>query len=242
MKAAVAHVQPRLRWVPTVAAIVVIAATSALGRWQVHRAAEKQVLQSMLEARTQMPPVELNAWRGSAEEADALRFRSARVHGHFLPAGQIFIDNRSLDTQSGYHVLTPLDLGGRVVLVNRGFLARDASYPKAPQYPVPTGEQEITGQLSQAHSRFLELSQDTVSGAVWQNFKLERYAAVSPLPVLPLILLASSAGPGLKAVVETPDANIDMHRGYAFQWFAMAATTAALYLYFTFFRKAKSTS
>jgi surfeit locus 1 family protein len=59
------------------------------------------------------------------------------------------------------------------------------------------------------------------------------------LAALPVLLLAAPPGEGLQAVSETPDTGIDTHRGYAFQWFSLAATTAGLYLYFTFFRKAR---
>jgi len=233
------RVQPTRSWLPTLAAVVVIVATALLGRWQLHRAQEKAALQAVLESRVVAPALDLNALAAAAvlPDADTLRFRKAQAQGRFLAQGQIYIDNRDQDGVPGYHVLTPLSLGSRVVLVNRGFLARDASYPRPPQVAVPAGELTVNGQLSVARSRFLELSQDTVNGAVWQNLKLEQYRVATGLAALPVVLLADPAAPGLLAVHEQPDANIAMHRGYAFQWFCLCATTAALYLYFTLFRR-----
>jgi surfeit locus 1 family protein len=240
MKAAISPVQRNVRLIPTLAACGVIALALAAGRWQVHRAAEKAALQATLELRRHLPALDLNALADSPVDAQAWHFRVARVRGHYLPAGQIYIDNRNDAGLPGYHVLTPLALGRHVLLVNRGFLPRDASYPRAPSVPVPAGELEVTGPLSLAAGRFLELSAHTVDGPVWQNLKLERYATDLHLDPWPLVLLASPASAGLRTVVETPDAGIDMHRGYAFQWFSIASLTAALYLYFSFFRRPSS--
>ncbi len=236
------RVQPGGRWLPTLAALIVIVATALLGRWQLHRAEDKASLQAVLEARLQAPALELGTLADQASDPDpeTLRFRRAHAQGRYLAQGQIYIDNRDQEGVPGYHVLTPLRLGTRLVLVNRGFLPRDASYPRVPQVAVPEGEVSVTGQLSMARSRFLELSGNTVNGPVWQNLKLEQYRDASGLAVLPLVLLAAPASPGLLPVREQPDANISMHRGYAFQWFALCATTAALYLYFTLLRRKSS--
>jgi surfeit locus 1 family protein len=233
------RVQPRWRWLPTLAALVVVVATALLGRWQLHRAQEKAALQAVLEARVLAPALDLAALASQPLDPDpeALRFRRAHAQGRYLAQGQIYIDNRDQDGVPGYHVLTPLRLGARVLLVNRGFLARDASYPRPPRVAVPDGEIGVSGQLSMARSRFFELSADTVNGPVWQNLKFDQYRAASGLAVMPLVLLADPAAPGLLAVHEQPDANISMHRGYAFQWFALCATTVVLFLYFTLLRR-----
>ena len=238
MTADVRSVQRRVGLIPTLAALLVVVVTLLLGRWQVHRAQEKTLLQAALEQRRLAPAVTLADQPMLASAADTLRFRAAQASGTYLPSGQIYIDNRDHDGVPGYHVLTPLQLGHRVVLVNRGFLARSSTYPRAPEVPVPDGPQAVTGHLAPAQTRYMELSSNVVSGPVWQNLQLTRYAEVHHLEVLPLVLLAEPASPGLLAVVATPDAGIDMHRGYAFQWFSLAATTVALYLYFNFFRKA----
>lgn len=242
MKPAPRRVQPWRRALPLVAALVVIVATALLGRWQLHRAQEKLALQAALEARLQAPAVDLNELDGRVRDVDGLRFRRAHAHGHYLPAGQIYIDNRDQDGVTGYHVLTPLALGHQVVLVNRGFLPRDLSANHPPAVAVPAGDVDVDGQLSLARSRFLELSADTINGAVWQNLKIDEYRARSGLDALPLVLLAAHSDSGLTPVHEQPDANVAMHQGYAFQWFSLCAATAALTLYFTFFRRSKAQS
>jgi surfeit locus 1 family protein len=217
---------PRL--VPTLAAAAMVALTLSLGRWQVHRAEEKAGRQDLLEKRAGEHPVEL---KGAGPSPEALLFRRVRASGHYLAAGQIFIDNRIHAGRAGFHVVTPLAIAGSdaVVLVNRGWVGRTADYPRPPPVPVPAGEQSVEGLATVPPARVLELSADTVSGSVWQNLSLARYAAWSGKPTLPVVLLAAPA-PGLAAVVEKPDAGIAKHREYALTWFSLAATVVALWV------------
>jgi surfeit locus 1 family protein len=160
-----------------------------------------------------------------------------RASGRFVAAQQIFIDNRIHAGRAGFHVISPLAIAGSdaVVLVNRGWIARSSTYPAPPDVPVPSGDQVVEGLATVPPARVLELSADTVSGSVWQNLSIPRYAARSGMPVLPVVILAPPA-PGLAAVEETPDAGIAKHREYSLTWFALAATVAALWLGLNFRR------
>lgn len=218
---------PRL--VPTVAAIAMIALTVSLGRWQDRRAGEKAARQALLEARAAEAPLALAA---GMRDAGELLFRRVRAQGRFDAAGQIFVDNRIHGGRAGFHVMTPLVLGGEgpLVLVNRGWVARSAAYPAPPEVPVPPGEQRVEGLATVPPARFLELSPDTVAGSVWQNLSMDRYAAKAGREVLPVVILAASPGAGLAAVEERPDMGIAKHREYSLTWFSLAATVAALWL------------
>ncbi len=217
---------PRL--VPTAAALVMFALTVSLGRWQAGRADEKAGRQALLEARVAEAPLRLT---GSVRSAEDVLFRRVRVKGHFVPAGQVFVDNRIHGGRAGFHVMTPLALegAGPLVLVNRGWVARSSSYPAAPDVPVPAGEQVIEGLATVPPARFVELSGDTVAGNVWQNLSIARYAARAGREVLPVVVLAAPPGPGLAAVVEKPDAGIAKHQEYSLTWFSLAATVVALW-------------
>lgn len=215
--------------VPTMAAVAMVALTASLGRWQSDRAEEKAGRQALLEARLREAPLSLTGRAGSAED---LVFRRVRVEGRFDAPGQIFIDNRVHGGRAGFHVLTPLVIaGGNVlVLVNRGWIARSAAYPAPPEVPVPEGVQVVEGLATLPPARVLELSGETVSGSVWQNLSIARYAASVKREVLPVSILASPPAPGLVAVEETPDAGIAKHREYSLTWFSLAITVAALWL------------
>jgi surfeit locus 1 family protein len=206
-----------------------VALTVSLGRWQADRAEEKAGRQALLEARVAEAPVTLT---GSVRSADDVLFRRVRVQGRFVPGGQVFVDNRIHGGRAGFHVMTPLALGGDgpLVLVNRGWIARTAAYPAAPDVPVPAGEQVVEGLATVPPARFLELSGDTIAGNVWQNLSIARYAERVGREVLPVVVLAAPPGPGLAAIVEKPDAGIAKHQEYSLTWFSLAATVAALWV------------
>ena len=214
---------------PTVAAILVVALTVSLGRWQMHRAEQKEGIQALLEARMQEPPVDLT---GPVPSAEPLLFRHVHARGEWVAPAQLFIDNQIHEGRAGFAVITPLRLQGSqaVVLVNRGWIARGNEYPRAPRVEVPSGTVDVRGVATVPPARFLELSAETVSGDVWQNLSIARIRDRLRLDALPIVVLADPPGPGLAAFTERPDAGIARHREYELTWFAMAATVVVLWL------------
>ena len=217
---------PRL--VPTLAAVAMIALLVSLGRWQVARAAEKQARQALLEQRMKEQGVRLGA---SVSDAAAMLYRHVVAEGRYVPEGQVFIDNRMHLGRAGFHVMTPLRLdSGATVLVNRGWIARDAQYPRPPAVTVPAGAVTVAGLAATPPARVLELSSETVTGNVWQNLSFDRYRERMRIDVMPFEILASSPAPGLAAVEETPDAGVARHQEYALTWFSLAATVLVLWI------------
>ena len=213
----------------TIAAAALIALTLWLGNWQLDRAQEKRQRQALLEARFNDNPVRLTA---AGSDAQSLLYRRVRAAGRWIAERQFFVDNQIREGRAGFHVITPLSLepGPGVLLVNRGWIARTPEYPRAPRVDVPAGAVEVSGLASRPPARYLELAPQTVAGEVWQNLSIERFAAATGLPVLPVVALLDAPPPGLAAVREKPDAGIAKHLEYAFTWFALAATAAALWL------------
>jgi surfeit locus 1 family protein len=169
---------------------------------------------------------------GSVASPEPLLYRRVRARGTWHAEGQVFIDNRIRDGRAGFHVVTPLRLEGRreALLVNRGWIARGREYPAAPQVAVPTGRVEVSGIATLPPARVLELSPETVTGNVWQNLSLPRYAQRMRVELLPVLVLADPPAAGLARVEEKPDAGVAKHLEYALTWFALAATVAALWL------------
>lgn len=219
----------RPQLIPTLAMMAMIALTLWLGNWQLGRAEDKAALQSLFESRMKEAPWPLHA---TDLDGSALHYRQIVARGTFIEEKQIFLDNKSLGDRVGYHVITPLQIeGARIsVLVNRGWIARTNEYPAPPKVPVPSGTVEVRGIATLPVARFLELSGANVEGRVWQNLTFERVHENLGLEVLPIILLARETLPELIPVQETPDAGIDKHRGYAFQWFTIAAAILVVWL------------
>ena len=216
------------RW-PTAGAVLLIALTLFLARWQVHRGDEKQARQALLDARIAQAPVML---AGPVDSAEPLLYRRVRAAGAWMPRGQVFIDNQVFEGRAGYYVMTPLQLAGKndAVLVNRGWIARGREYPRAPAVAVPEGPVQVSGMATLPPKRFIELGPQTVQGDVWQNLSLERYRLETGISILPVLLLADSTAPGLAPVREKPDTGVERHREYALTWLSLAVTTLALWI------------
>jgi surfeit locus 1 family protein len=218
--------------VPTVAAAFAIALMVCLGRWQLTRAGEKEMLRHQYEVTRTAPAVSVTGREG--DEARHLQFRQLTVAGEFEPTQQIFLDNQVENGQAGYYVLTPLKLldDRRYVLINRGWIARGPEYPAPPKVAVPSGRVKLQGYGALPAKRFLELSADTVQGDVWENVTFERYERITGLPLLPIILVQTVGNlQGLTPLKEQADFGITKHQGYAFQWFALSVAVMAIYVY-----------
>lgn len=219
----------------TLAAAGLIGLTLWLGNWQLDRAQEKRERQALLESRMNDNPLTLTA---AGRDPQPLLYRHVRASGRWMAKRQFYVDNQVHEGRAGFHVITPLELepGPGVLLVNRGWIARTAEYPRAPAVAVPEGRVEISGLATRPPARYLELSPQTVTGDVWQNLSIERFAAATGLAVAPVVALLDTPPPGLAAIREKPDAGIAKHVEYAFTWFALAATAFALWLALNFKR------
>jgi surfeit locus 1 family protein len=213
---------------PTAAAAALVILTVSLAHWQAARAGEKRALQALYEQRLHEPLLDLS---GPARD-EAPLFRHVRADGEYLADAQLFIDNQVHEGRAGFSVVTPLRLAGTgdVVLVERGWIERDAKYPAAPAVSVPPGRVAVTGIAVTPPRRYLELGPDTVTGNVWQNLSIERFRAARRENVLPFVLAADAAPPGLAVVRERPDTGIERHIEYELTWYSLAATTVVLWL------------
>jgi len=238
------------RPVPTVAAVIVIALTCALGNWQLNRAHEKVARAARLQARAAeapllLTPVPLQASPDLAE-------RRVRVRGRFDAAHTVLLDNRphgnGVDTRAGFLVLTPLRIAGggadagadagkpgqgASVLVLRGWLPRDAQdRSRIAPFPTPDGEVVIEGTALPAAPKVYNLGSASEAGQrIRQNLDLPAYAAELGVMFQPLVLEQSNeTGDGLARDWAPADLGADRHYGYAFQWFGLAALTLVLLL------------
>lgn len=219
---------PRL-W-PTVAAVAGITLTLFLGSWQLSRGREKSELKTRIERLEREPAVSLS---GAEIEARDVQWRRAQARGTFDPRYTVFIDNRVHHGIAGYEVIMPLKLAGsnRYVLVNRGWIAGSGDRTRPPAVKTPPTTVVVSGLAVVPSRRFLELSTKIAEGNVWQNLTLERYRQAVPITIQPFIIRQDSAlDDGLVREWEAPDLGITMHYGYAFQWFALAATIFVFYL------------
>ncbi|MGJ7915739.1 SURF1 family protein [Massilia sp. LXY-6] len=233
----------RFRTVPFLATLILVLLGIGLGNWQTRRAAEKTLLQARLEQGMAAPPLALD---GSGVDPARLEFHRVIVTGEFVPNWPVFLDNRPLEGRSGFVLLMPFKIAGskRFVLVARGWLPRNtAEHDRLPPYTTPAGRVTIEGRAvgQLAHVMQLGTPAPLKPNAIVQNTDPAELAHASGLDLLPVVV--EQTGPDLPgdALVRrwpAPSLDIDRHKGYAVQWYALAAM-AFLFFVITGFRRGR---
>ena len=230
----------RLRWIPLIATLIVAGIGIALGNWQTRRAEEKIAIADAIASRSQLDPLPLS---GIAAGEVPEEFRLVTARGVFVADWPVYLDNRPLHGKAGFYLAMPLRVAdsGRVVLVLRGWFPRDArDLYRLPVIPVPTGEVEITGRVRASTGKLMQLGDapELKPAAIVQNLNTDELATASRLPLQNFIIEQTTPlNDGLVRDWPAPSSGIDTHRGYAFQWYALAAA-AFLFFIVTGFRRA----
>jgi cytochrome oxidase assembly protein ShyY1 len=228
----------RFRTIPFLATLVLVAVGILLGNWQVRRAAEKTALQARLTQRSALPPLVLD---GKPVDPAAVEYRRVIVTGEFVPNWPLFLDNRPFEGRTGFVVLMPFRIAGAddVVLVARGWVPRDpAVHDRVPQVPTPGGRTTIEGLAVLHPARVMELGKAPPPrpGAIVQNIDPAGFAQASGLRTLPVLVEQTSPDSSeLTRKWPAPAVDVDRNKGYAFQWYALAAM-AFLFFVITGFR------
>ena len=167
---------------------------------------------------------------------EEFRYKKVAVRGRFEPAYQILLDNRVHNEQAGYHVITPFQIENSklYVLVNRGWVPLGADRSVLPEINTPKEMMEVTGAATLPPSKIYELKQPEVTAGwqtVWQNMDIKRYREAVPFHMQPIIIQMDDGSPaGFVRDWPRPDDRIGTHRGYAFQWYGMAAMLLIFYI------------
>ena len=224
------------------ATLVGVIATANLGAWQLRRAAQKVALQDALESRARLSALTASDLARSAEQAQRQHYRPVHLRGRWLPERNVFLENRQMGGRVGFYLVTPLRPEGRddAVLVQRGWVPRDLrERTLLPAIATPTGIVDVDGHIAPPPARLYEFA-PSVSGLIRQNLDLGEFTRETGLPLAPLSVQqadsASTAGDGLLRQWPRPAVDVQKHYGYAFQWFALGALMAGLYVWFQLVR------
>lgn len=226
-------------WAVTLAAMLGMGVTASLGRWQLGRAAEKEVLQAAIEARAQLPVLDARSAAGADAPPDLLH-RRVEARGQWVDGRTVFLDNRQMNGRPGFFVVTPLRLegDGGVLLVQRGWVPRNfEDRTRVPAIETSPGTVVVQGRLAAPPSRLYEMG-PAETGAIRQNLDLAQFRAETGLPLAALsIQQTGAAADGLQRDWPQINTGVDKHYGYAFQWFGLCALMAILYVWFQIVRR-----
>lgn len=222
----------------SLAAVLGIAATVSLGRWQLNRAAQKVALQASMDAQSSLHLVDATLLLAAADPT-TLVHQHALLRGQWLADQTMYLDNRQMHERVGFYAVTPLRLEGKeaVILVQRGWVPRNFEQrEKVPAIETPAGNVTIEGRIAPPPGKLFELGEPS-TGAIRQNLDLKQFQAPGGVRVLPVLLVQTgAASEGLLRDWPAVNLGVEKHYGYALQWFGMAALIAVLYLWYQFLK------
>ena len=235
----------RLTLWPTLATLIVFPVLLGLGWWQLERADFKQAQEARAEAEDARAPVVLGTGlREQAAQPEAWSHRRVRAAGQYLPR-HFLLDNRTRRGVAGFHVLTPFALDDAHVfgvMVNRGWIPLGPDRSHLPEISTPAGTLEVRGRSRVPGKAFL-LGEAGYRGDLWprvvQSIELAKMEAALGIDLLPFVVEQSPTDPhGFEREWRAYGGlSPRRHRGYAFQWFALAATLLVIYVVVNFRRR-----
>jgi cytochrome oxidase assembly protein ShyY1 len=182
-------------------------------------------------------------------DAGAVEFRTVSVTGEFVRDWPVFLDNRPQDGKVGFYLLMPLRISGsrEHVLVARGWLPRyTAEHDRLPAFDTPAGMVTVTGTARTSMGKVMQLGQPTpvAPRAILQNIEVRQFSAASGMALQPFFieqLAPATPDDRMARAWPAPALGVDKHKGYAFQWYALAAM-ALLFFLITGFRRGKDST
>ena len=215
------------RYLPIVVGLLLILLFARLGMWQLDRAAEKKALADAFANPANVTIV--------TAELQPEQYQQLAADGRYLADRQVLVDNVVLNGRLGYYVITAMELpdDAPLLLVNRGWVAKDPSMQALPSIDVGGEPRQIsgkTGRLPRVGIRPGEAFVDRVNWprvGVWPtNIEV---AAELGRDVLPFVLLLDpAADDGFVRAWQPRESGTSTHYGYAFQWFALATAVAVI--------------
>ncbi|MFT3889586.1 MAG: SURF1 family protein [Arachnia sp.] len=212
-----------LRWVGMGLLVVVLVVTFVnLGRWQLDRLEQRRDRNSTVVAHEHQPVRPYtDVLTGTVGDDD--QWYRVTATGTYLPE-QFQVRYRTLDGAYGSEIVGVLKTAqGDLLLVDRGFLPRQAGYPDGEMPAVMTGEVTVTGYVRRndrgdesamtPHESQIRLINSEVLGRALGVELLDGYVS---------LIESSPADAGGLTPLGIPELNEGSHFSYALQWFSFS--------------------
>jgi len=218
-----------------VVVLAVVAVCLVAGQWQLGRLAEVREHNDLMAARLSAPAVDLD--RVAEGSADELAFRRVTMTGTYRPSQEVLQRNQSWRNEAGFHVLTPFETtGGLVVLVRRGWVPASMSEPPVQAAAPPSGSVQVEGVLEPSVDQPGFGARDPAEGELARVFhadtdRLDRQIDGDLFELL-VRLDTEEGSPTLADLpfgVGSPALDERNHLSYAVQWHAFAAIALVTY-------------
>lgn len=222
----------------SLATLLILPVLVWLGIWQLHRADEKQALFDAYLARAAAAALNLD------EQADGLleqlQWRKATVQGIYVNSPLLLLDNQVYNGEAGYHVFNLLDAGqgGKLIVVNRGWIAAGPYRDQVPDIPASTARVELSGVITAFPSvPGISMADKTAPELMKPGvYRVQRINQAMIEDLLGrqiqeyVLRLEPQSATGFTRVWPEPGSGRERHLGYAFQWFSMAVVLVVIYV------------
>lgn len=215
------------KWIAvTLACLFMLPAFQALSNWQWHRLSDRQIYNVQIQEQIDKEPVLIGEIISTSGELKVVpedsQWRTVEMTGYWMQDAQVLVRKKSLESNLGLWVVTPLQLAdGTVIMINRGWTAAANSAVDSPVVAdVPNGEVEVLGRIREVQDRTKPAPTDLPDGQVDRIIPLEIVDGTETLSNAYVEMTASrpeSKSSEIRTLPE-PEVTEGAHRSYAMQW------------------------
>jgi len=209
--------------VPGLFGVVGVAILIGLGVWQLQRLDWKTAILARINARLGDAPVALPAHPNEARD----EYLAVAVDGTLLP-GELDVLTSQTDRGPGYRVIQRLDVAGRIILVDRGFINQSR---KTAKRPVFSGR--FVGNLLWPDEVDKTFTPDPdIKANIWFARDLPQMAkAMGAEPVLLVLRRSDNADRSVTPWPVNSSGIRNEHLQYAITWFSLALSWFGMTVY-----------
>ena len=192
----------------------------SLGIWQLNKHKIKDYNKGLVALKINKSPKELISLDKNIDSLEIIT-----VKGELLMEKSIYFEPRTHKGKIGYHLLVPLQVDNKYVLVNRGFTENKIKFYK-------NTKEKIDGLIiSFPKSKFFELKNDIINNK-WYSLDLNQISNFLNLKLEPLLIYEINNNSNNTINVKPNTISNINHLNYAITWFLMAITLAIILIIF----------
>lgn len=217
--------------------LAVVVLCVVLGQWQLDRLAQVRANNELLTQRLEAAPLDLADLVDGPVDDEALEYRRVTARGTYRPDEEVLQRNQPHPGQTGFGVLTPLELeDGGVVLVRRGTVPPTLDEPPVAEAAPPDGVVELEGILERPVSQPDFGARDPDEGELDRVFHTDTARLDGQIDgaLFPMVLRVQTdeevAYDALPVPPGPPVLDEANHFSYAVQWHAFGLIAGVTYL------------
>lgn len=228
----------KLTPVPSIVYLLFMALLISLGNWQLSRSSEKAAYLAEQDKRSHLPPLSLTS--ELPVDIAPIRYRTVELSGKYESGRQFLLDNQIRHGKAGYFVMTPFqpENSDKAVLVNRGWIESGLDRTVVPDIALVNPKVKIRGRLNAFpdvgyHLDGAEIPTDSWPSLVqWIDSKVLSEKLGYPLANYQIELDPTEDQGYLREWHIAAAIPPEKHVAYAVQWYGLALTLTALFIWF----------